>query len=333
MKALQLTELGVPSDALHYVTDAPVPEPGPGQVRVRVAAAPANFPDVLMCQGLYQDKPPLPAVLGIELAGLVDAVGPEVDRWSIGDRVIALPELAHGGFAEYALAPADQLFAAPQGLDAAQAASLTVAYQTAWFALHRRARLQPGEVVLVHAAAGGVGSATVELAKAAGAQVIAVVGGERKAEVARSLGADLVVDRTIDDFVAATKEFTGGRGADVIFDPVGGDTYRRSTKCIAWEGRILIIGFAGGQIQEVALNHVLIKNYSILGLVWGRYRQLAPETIPACHVELSRLAAEGSIHPVIDSRLSLAELPQGLMRLAAGDTVGRVAWVDETVDF
>jgi NADPH2:quinone reductase len=172
-----------------------------------------------------------------------------------------------------------------------------------------------------------VGSGAVQLGKAAGARVIGVVGGERKAEVARALGADVVVDRLSQDFVEVVKEVTDGRGADVIYDPVGGETYTRSTKCIAFEGRILIIGFAGGEISSAPLNHVLIKNYSVVGLHWGLYQIKDPRLVRDCHVELTKLVADGQIRPLIGERLGLAEVADGLQRLADGSTVGRLVFV------
>ena len=178
----------------------------------------------------------------------------------------------------------------------------------------------------MHAAAGGVGSGAVQLGKAAGARVIGVVRGEQKAEVARAMGADVVVDRLSQDFVEVVKEVTGGRGADVIYDPVGGETYARSTKCIAFEGRILVIGFASGEIPSVTLNHALIKNYSIVGLHWGLYQTKEPAAIPECHAELSKLVAEGQIRPLIGERLGLADVADGVQRLADGSTVGRLVF-------
>ncbi len=216
---------------------------------------------------------------------------------------------------------------APDGLDDAEAAAFFVTYQTGWFGLHRRARLAAGETLLVHAAAGGVGSGAVQLGKAAGARVIGVAGGEEKTEVARALGADVVIDRNTQDFVAVVKEVTEGRGADVVYDPVGGDTYARSTKCIAFEGRILIIGFAGGQIQSAALNHALVKNYSIVGLHWGLYQSKNPQLIKDCHAQLTKLVADGAIRPLVSERLGLDEVPAGVQRLADGGTVGRVVFV------
>jgi NADPH2:quinone reductase len=302
----------------------PTPTLAPGQLLVRVLAAAANFPDVLMCQGTYQVRPPLPFTPGVELCGEVMAVGDGVTGLSAGDRVLGGSALPSGAFGELALM--SSVLPAPDGLDDAEAAAFFITYQTGWFGLHRRARLAPGETLLVHAAAGGVGSGAVQLGKAAGARVIGVVRGEQKAEVARALGADVVVDRLSQDFVEVVKEVTGGRGADVIYDPVGGDTYVRSTKCIAFEGRILIIGFASGEIPSAALNHALIKNYSIVGLHWGLYQTKEPAAIPECHAELSKLVAEGQIRPLIGERLGLADVADGVQRLADGTTVGRLVF-------
>jgi NADPH2:quinone reductase len=219
------------------------------------------------------------------------------------------------------------VFPAPPALDDAEAAPFQVTYQTGWFGLHRRARLQAGETLLVHAAAGGVGSGAVQLGKAAGARVIGVAGGPGKAQVARDLGADIVIDRHAEDFVAVVKEATGGHGADVVYDPVGGDAFRRSTKCVAFEGRILVVGFASGDIPQAALNHALVKNYSILGLHWGLYARLDPGSVRDCHAELTRLAAAGAIRTLVSERLSLADVPDGMARLADGTTTGRVVFI------
>ncbi|MFE9323383.1 NADPH:quinone oxidoreductase family protein [Nocardia sp. NPDC052278] len=325
MKAWQVTELGEPAQVLRLV-ELEEPEPGPGQVVVRTRAAAANFPDVLMCRGEYQIKPELPFTPGVELCGEVVAVGADVDGIAIGDRVLGSPALPWGGFAELAVMRAADVFPAPAALDDAEAAALFIGYQTGWFGLHRRAGLRAGETLLVHAAAGGVGSAAVQLGKAAGATVIGVVGSAAKAEVARALGADIVVDRSAQDFVSVVREATDGRGADVVYDPVGGEVYQRSTKCIAFEGRILVVGFAGGQIQSTALNHALVKNYSILGLHWGLYRDKDPQAVRDCHLELTGLAEQGVVKPLIGERLPLDSVAAGLQRLADGKTVGRVVF-------
>ncbi|GAB3867541.1 NADPH:quinone oxidoreductase family protein [Nocardioides maradonensis] len=325
MQAWRVGELGEPAKVMELV-DVAVPEPGATQLVVKVLASPANFPDALMCRGLYQVRPDLPFTPGVELCGEVVAVGTEVTRFAVGDRVLGGAVLPYGGFGELALMDVATTFAAPPQLDDAQAASLYIGYQTGWFGLHRRAHLQAGETLLVHAAAGGVGSAAIQLGKAAGARVIGVVGGPDKAEVARQLGADVVVDRRTQDFVEVVKAETGGRGADVVYDPVGGETYQRSTKCIAFEGRILVVGFAGGEIQSAALNHALVKNYSIVGLHWGLYNTYDPSAVQECHDALTELAAQGLIAPLVSERLPLSEVAGGVQRLADGVTVGRVVY-------
>jgi NADPH2:quinone reductase len=325
MKAWQVAELGEPRDVLRLV-DVADPKPGPAQLMVRVLASPANFPDVLMCRGHYQVRPDLPFTPGVELCGEVVALGEGVTGFAVGDRVLGGAVLPYGGFGELALMDAATTFPAPPELDDAEASSLYIGYQTGWFGLHRRAALKPGETLLVHAAAGGVGSAAIQLGKAAGARVIGVVGGPDKAKVAWELGADVVVDRRERDFVEVVKAETGGCGADVVYDPVGGETYQRSTKCIAFEGRILVVGFAGGEIQSAALNHALVKNYSIVGLHWGLYNRFDPAAVAECHRDLSRLAASGAVRPLVSDRLALTEIGAGVQRLADGVTVGRVVY-------
>ena len=321
-----MTRLGAPEEALTLASDAPRPTPRPGELLVRVLAAAANFPDVLMCDGSYQVRPPLPFTPGVELCGEVVESGPGGSGFAAGDRVIGAAALPSGGFAEYALMEAGRSFPAPAELTDAEAAPFHITYQTGWFALQRKARLRPGETLLVHAAAGGVGSGAVQLGKAMGARVIGVVGGAAKAEVARELGADVVIDRTADDFVAVVKEVTGGKGADVVYDPVGGDSFRRSTKCIAFEGRIVVVGFASGDIPQAALNHALVKNYDVLGLHWGLYEQRAPHLVRDCEAELEKLVTAGKIKTLVSERLPLDEVPAGLTRLAAGTTTGRIVF-------
>jgi NADPH:quinone reductase len=325
VRAWQVVELGEPRDVLRLV-DAADPEPGPGQLVAKVLATPANFPDVLMARGLYQVRPELPFTPGVELCGEVVSLGEGVTGLAVGDRVLGGAVLPHGGFGELALMDAATTFPAPAELDDAQAASLYIGYQTGWFGLHRRAGLREGETLLVHAAAGGVGSAATQLGKAAGARVIGVVGGPEKAAVARELGADVVVDRREEDFVEIVKSETGGRGADVVYDPVGGETYQRSTKCVAFEGRIVVVGFAGGEIQSATLSHALIKNYSILGLHWGSYTRYDPAAVAACHRELTALTAKGDVRPLVSERIPLDRVADGVQRLADGVTVGRVVY-------
>ncbi|MER6551219.1 NADPH:quinone oxidoreductase family protein [Streptomyces sp. NPDC001725] len=313
MQAWRVHRNGEPSEVME-LEQADRPTPGEGQVLIAVRAANINFPDALLCRGQYQVRPPLPFTPGVEICG----------ETADGRRVLATPALPHGGFAEYVVADEAALLPAPEALDDAQAAALHIGYQTGWFGLHRRARLQAGETLLVHAAAGGVGSAAVQLGKAAGATVIGVVGGPEKAAVARELGCDLVIDRHGEDTVAAVKEATGGRGADVVYDPVGGEAYAKSVKCIAFEGRVVVVGFASGAIPTPGLNHALVKNYSIVGLHWGLYNTKDPAAVRACHDELTALAAKGVVKPLISERVPMADAARAVQRVADGTSTGRI---------
>lgn len=313
MQAWRVHRNGEPGEVMRLEeTDRPMP--GDGQVLVEVRAANVNFPDALLCRGQYQVRPPLPFTPGIEVCGTTED----------GRRVLATPALPHGGFADYVVADEAALLPAPDALDDAEAAALHIGYQTGWFGLHRRARLQPGETLLVHAAAGGVGSAAVQLGRAAGAKVIGVVGGPEKAAVARELGCDLVIDRRSEDIVAAVKDATGGRGADVVYDPVGGDAYAKSAKCVAFEGRILVVGFASGVIPTPGLNHALVKNYSVVGLHWGLYNTKDPAAVRACHDELTGLAAQGIVKPLVSERVAMAGAAAAVQRVADGTSTGRI---------
>jgi len=332
MQAWQVVRHADPAQALER-REVPVPAPAAGQVLVQVAACALNFPDALLARGQYQVRPPLPFTPGIELCGTVVAVGDGVPEARLGERVLGMPALPDGALADYAVASAATVFAAPPSLDDAAASALYVGYQTGWFGLHRRAGLRAGETVLVHAAAGGVGSAAVQLAKAAGARVVAVVGGPAKAEVAVTLGADVVVDRLAHDGVAglveALKAACGPGGADVVYDPVGGDAYAASTKVVAFEGRIVVVGFTSGTVPQAATNHLLVKNYGVLGLHWGRYQDLAPELVRQAQDEITALVATGQVQPLVSQRVGAAQVPHAIEELAAGRTTGRVVVVGE----
>ncbi len=326
MKAWRVHETGEPREAMR-LEEVPEPVPGPGEVLVRVRAANVNFPDALLCRGQYQIRPEPPFTPGVELCGEIRELGPGVTGLQPGDRVIAPAAPPGGAFAELVVVNAATVLPAPAALDDAEAAALHIGYQTGWFGLHRRAALRAGETLLVHAAAGGVGSAAVQLGKAAGATVIGVVGGPEKSVVAAELGCDIVVDRRSQDFVSVVKEATGGRGADVVYDPVGGDAFTRSTKCVAFEGRIVVVGFTSGTIPTPALNHALVKNYSILGLHWGLYNTHDPAAIQHCHQELTRLAAESRISPLVSERLPFGAAADAVQRVADGTTTGRLVIV------
>lgn len=324
VKAWVVRQLGGP-ESLNFEEIAPG-EPAEGMVRIRVRAAAINFPDALMVAGLYQVKPELPFVPGVEVSGEVVSAPPGTG-FEAGDRVMALVDnagLTRGGYAEIADAAPQSVSRMPDKMSFEEGAGFTLVFQTGWFGLHRRANLKPGETLLVHAGAGGVGSAAIQLGKAAGATVIATAGSDEKVEVCRRLGADHAVNYKTEDFVEEVKRVTAGRGADVVFDPVGGDVYDRSTKCIAFEGRIVIVGFTSGRIPQAATNHVLIKNYSVVGLHWGLYTKRAPELIAPAARALLDLYDSGKIKPHISIRLPLSEAPRALATVAEGKSTGKV---------
>jgi NADPH2:quinone reductase len=260
----------------------------------------------------------------MEIAGVVTESRSK--ELAVGARVVSTLA-SGGGYATSAIIMPFTSYVIPDDMPFDDAAAMTVTYQTAWFALHRRAQMKEGETLLVHAGAGGVGSAAIQLGKAAGAKVIATAGGEKKVEACRALGADLAIDYTKDDFVAQTKSFTQGRGADVIYDPVGGDVFDRSTKCIAWEGRIVIIGFTGGRFADARTNHVLVKNYSVVGLHWGMYNLVDPPAVLAAQAEIYRLYEAKKLKPLVSERVPLREAPAAMNRVASRGTIGKVVLI------
>ena len=293
MKAWQVHAWGEPESMVW--ADVALPQPGPGQVRIRNRAAGLNFFDILQVQGKYQVKPPFPFVLGAEVAGNVDVVGPGVTAFAPGDPVLALT--FQGGLAEYSIANENRTFALPAGMEMAVAATMPVVYQTSWFALVDRAALQAGEWLLVHAGASGVGTSAMQLGKALGAKVIATAGSDEKLSFCRDNGAEHALSYADPNWVEQVKALTGGRGADVIYDPVGGDVFDLSTKCIAPLGRLLVIGFASGRIPSIAANRILLKNISIVGAVWGGHVQGNPGYAGEAQAALTRLYEQGKIHP------------------------------------
>lgn len=295
-----------------------------GQARIAVRAAAVNFPDVLFLAGTYQVKPTPPFVPGAEVAG--EVVESRCDELPVGARIASTLD-GSGGYATHAIATPFTTYRIPDAMSFEDAAAMTITYQTGWFSLHRRTQLRSGETLLVHAGAGGVGSAAIQLGKAAGGRVIATAGGERKVAVCRELGADVAIDYTKEDFVAVVKAQTGGRGADVVFDPVGGDVFEKSTKCIAFEGRILVIGFTSGRFGEVRSNHVLVKNYSVVGVHWGAYNFHDPGAIRAAQAELYRLYEARAIKPLIGERVPMIDAPAAMDRVASRGSVGKVILV------
>jgi len=304
------------------VRETPEPDVGAGQVKIRVRAAGCNFFDTLIVQGRYQVKPPFPFVPGAELGGEVVAVGAGVEGLAPGDRVLAGGTF--GAFAEVAVTGAAGVRVIPESMSFEEGAALPVIYPTSYAGLVYRADLRAGETLLVHAAAGGVGLAAVQIGRALGARVIATAGGKEKCEVALRHGAEAAIDYRADDFVEAVQDLTGGRGADVIYDSVGGEITQKSLKCIAWNGRLLVIGFAGGEIPEIKANRILLKNIAVTGLHWGAYAKHEPERVDDCFRALFALHARGQVAPVIHSRYPLDEVPAALEALGSRKTYGKV---------
>jgi NADPH:quinone reductase len=321
-RAWRVHSLGEPVDVMR-LDEVEAPHPVAGEVVVQVEATGLNFPDVLLCRGQYQERPPLPFTPGLEIAGRVVATGPST-RMAAGQRVAAVASPPRGGLAELVPVRVADAFPIPDTLPSAAAAAMVVTYGTGHLALHRRAGLRPGETLLVHGGAGGVGSAAIQLGCAAGARVIATATGAERVEACRRLGADVAVDNATTDFVEAVNELTRGRGADVIYDPVGGDVFDRSRRCVAFEGRILVIGFAGGRIPEAPINHLLMKNYAVVGVHWGLYRRLLPHLVPDIHEHLVDLHREGLIDPLIGAEVRFADAPEGIAMLAERRALGKI---------
>jgi len=320
MRAIVVDRWMEPSELA--VSKVPEPRVRAGTLKVEVRAAGCNFFDILIVQGQYQVKPPFPFIPGAEICGVVCEVGDGVEGFAVGDRVFAVPNI--GGFAEVAAVPADRTFRLPAGMSFAEGAALPIVYSTSYLGLVDRANLSPGEDLLVHAAAGGVGLAAVQIGRALGARVIATAGGAEKLAIARQNGADDVIDYREEDFAASVMALTGGKGADVIYDSVGGDVFDRSLKCIAWNGRLLVIGFASGRIPAVQVNRILLKNIAVTGLHWGAHLEKEPERVRKSFEALVALYAAGRIEPVIYKSYGLGELPIALQELASRKTYGKL---------
>jgi NADPH2:quinone reductase len=323
MRAVVVERLVEPREL--RVAEAPEPELFPGALAVDIKAAGCNFFDILMVQGRYQAKPPLPFVPGAELAGVVSAVGAEVEGFRPGDRVLA--SVPTGAFATHAVVPARSAWRMPDTMTFEEGAAFPIVYPTSYAALVLRAQLRAGETLLVHAAAGGVGLAAVQIGKALGARVLATAGGAEKLEVARRAGADVCIDYGDATWPDQVKAATGGRGADVIYDSVGGDVLDQSLKCIAWNGRLLVIGFAGGRIPEIKANRILLKNIAVVGLHWGAYATHEPARVPEVMAALFRLFEAAAIRPVIGARFPLDRVADALTALGSRRTHGKVVLV------
>ena len=316
MRAQQISALTGP-DALQPV-DAAEPDPA-GAVLIEVAAAGVSFPDLLMSRGRYQTQPPLPFIPGVEVAGtVVSAAGGE---FAPGERVMAMTLV--GGFAERVAAPPSLTVRVPDGLSFEQAGGFLMNYQTAHFALARRGRLRAGETLVVHGAAGGLGSALVQVGRGLGARVVAVVSSDAKAEVARAAGADDVVP-TAGDWVAAVREHTGGRGADVIVDPVGGDRFDQSVRLLAPEGRLVVVGFTEGRIPTLQVNRILFRNVEVVGAAWGAFLAVDPSLFATTQEELNEMVARGVVAPIVGATFPLERAADALRLLDTREATGKV---------
>lgn len=320
MRAITCFQHGSPD--LLQLTEQPTPEPGRGEVRIAVRACGVNFPDILMLAGRYQIQPELPFTPGAELAGSVDALGDGVTSLQVGQRVLAL--CGHGAMAEQVCVAAERVRPIPDAMSYETAAGFLLTYSTSWHALKQRAQLKAGETLLVLGAAGGVGLTAVELGKVAGATVIAAASSEEKLELARDYGASQCINYNEESLQQRVKEITAGRGADVIYDPVGGDLFDQCLRSIAWNGRILVIGFASGSIQKIPANLPLLKGSSIVGVFWGRFAETEPAAQSENLGELLEYFVAGRLRPYISKVFSLSDASAAFNYLAERRATGKV---------
>lgn len=324
MRAVVIREFGPPEGAA--VVDLQDPEPGPGEIVVAMRAAGVNYPDLLVVEGRYQNKPPLPFTPGKELAGEVLAIGPEVRAFVARDRVMA--QVEYGAFAERVVVRERQCLEIPDDMPFGDAAAMGLVYQTAWFALHERARYQPGETVMVNGATGGVGLAAVQLVKALGGTVLAGVTTPAKAQAAVEAGADHVIDLTVADLRNGLRDqvhaVTNGAGADICIDMLGGDPFDAALRALAWCGRMVVVGFAAGRIPEIRANYLLVKNIEVSGLQWSDYRDRAPRRMAEAQAEVFRLYLAGKLRPAIMARLPLERASEALAMIRDRKVTGKI---------
>ena len=304
------------------ITETPPPTLGPGGVRLAVAAAGLNFADTLMIAGKYQEKPAFPFSPGLEVAGTVLEIAPDVTGFKVGQRVVAV--LDHGGFAEQAVARAQDVFPIPDSMDFITAASFPIAYGTSHIALWERAGLKAGETLLVHGAAGGVGLTAVEVGKALGATVIASANGADRLKVPADHGADHLIDTKTEDIRERVRAITDGRGVDVVYDPVGGEGFDKSLRSIAWGARLLVVGFASGKTPQIPANLLLVKNCSAIGLYWGSYRQHAPHLVAESFRALFDWFEAGKLKPLVSQTFSLEQATEALNMLIERRATGKL---------
>ena len=320
-----LCENPVGVDALTW-KELPNPTPGAGEVLLEIQAASLNFPDLLIVQNKYQMKPPLPFVPGSEYAGVVRAVGEGVQHLKVGQSVACLS--GTGGFGTHTLAPAKLCMPLPAGFPAVDAAAFIMTYATSHHALIDRGQLKAGETVLILGAAGGVGTAAIQIAKATGAKVIAAASTDEKCALCKAQGADAVINYGTENLREAIKTLTEGKGPDVVYDPVGGDLAEPAFRSIAWRGRYLVIGFAGGPIPNLPLNLPLLKGASLVGVFWGDFARREPQANTAMMAELAQWYAQGKIKPVIDRTLPMSELKAAYARMGSRAVMGKLVMVN-----
>ena len=325
MQAWTCTELSGP-DALTW-QDSPSPEPAKGEVRIAIKAASLNFPDLLIVQGKYQMRPPLPFVPGAEFAGVVEAVGEGVKHLAVGTHVAGFA--GTGGFGTHTVAPAAMLMPLPPVFSFEDAAAFLCTYGTTYHGLMDRAALKAGETVLVLGAAGGVGTAAIQIAKAAGAKVIAAASTDEKCALCKALGADATINYVSQNLREELKTITEGKGPDVIYDPVGGDLTEQAFRSIAWRGRHLVIGFANGPIPALPLNLALLKGASVMGVFWGEFAKREPQNNAACLMQLAAWYMEGKIKPVIEHKLPMLQLKEAFALMGSRQVRGKVVLVND----
>jgi NADPH2:quinone reductase len=312
-------------DALTW-KELPTPQPKAGEVLLEIKAASLNFPDILIVQNKYQMKPALPFVPGSEYAGVIQAVGEGVSHLKVGQHVACLS--GTGGFGTHTLAPAAMCMPLPDGFPMVDAAAFIMIYATSYHALVDRAQLKAGETVLVLGAAGGVGTAAIQIAKAMGARVIAAASTDEKCALCKSIGADLTINYSTQSLRDAVKLLTEGKGPDVIYDPVGGDFAEPAFRTIAWRGRYLVVGFAAGPIPSLPLNLALLKGASIVGVFWGDFAKREPKANAAMMGELAQWYGKGKIKPVIDSTLPMAQLKEAFAHMGSRGVKGKLVMVN-----
>jgi NADPH:quinone reductase len=324
MRAIVVSEFGPPQAMT--IEERPTPEPGPDQVRVDVHAIGVNYPDLLVIGGKYQNLPPRPFVPGKDASGVVGAVGENVRHCRVGDRVLV--QLEHGAYAEQVLAEDQNTYVIPKGMSFLEAAAMGLVYQTAHFALVERGRFESGETVLVNGAGGGVGLAAIQLVKALDGTALAGTRSPGKADAIRAAGADAIIDLGADNLRNALREqvhaATGGRGADVVLDPLGGDVFDASIRALAWRGRIVVIGFAAGRIPEIRANYLLVKNLSASGLQWSDYRNRDPAWVRRVQLELFGIYEAGKLRPKVMRTFPMEEFAAALDLVAKGEVVGKL---------